>query len=118
MKKFLLPLVLAGLLAGTFSCSKADIAAGTPQCIKNKINDGRNDPHWLVGSVDEYLYQGNIVYAFAPDGRIVADGATDIWSSSCQYICSVGGFVGPVQLCNGEQFFPNATFRRNIWTKK
>jgi hypothetical protein len=99
------------------SCKK-DIAPGTPGCIKNEINANKNDPGWEVGSVNEYSFQGNLVYAFAPDGDIIADGSTAIKDASCNTICSIGGFGGPaVNECNGTNFYAVAVFKRNIWTK-
>jgi hypothetical protein len=119
MKRFILPLFLLGLTTVSLSCRKTDIASGIPHCIYKKINENKNNPNGELGSVDEYEFQGSLVYAFSPDGRIIADGASEIWNSSCQMICTVGGFAGPMmQLCNGEYFFPTATFKRNIWTKK
>ena len=99
------------------SCKK-DIATGTPGCIKDEINANKNDPNWEVGSVSEYNFQGQVVYAFFPDGNIVADGTTSIKNGSCNTICTIGGFGGPaVNECNGQNFYTYAVFKRNIWTK-
>ena len=67
--------------------------------------------------VDEYEFQGKTVYAFVPDNSM-ADAATEIKDGNCTTLCSVGGFGGPaINQCNGVAFFPNATFKRNIWRK-
>jgi len=114
--KWLHSLFLIGLLSGILSCTKKDIAPNTPSCIRNQIKwHGKN---WNVASVDEYFFQNKLVYAFSPDGKIIADGSTEIKDENCNSICNVGGFGGPdVNLCNGENFFQNAIFKRNIWKK-
>ena len=102
-----------------FSSCKKDIAPGTPGCIKNEINANKNDASWEVGSVNEYRFQGQIVYTFQPDGTIIADGSTTIRDASCNIICTIGGFGGPsVNECNGVDFYANAVLKRNIWKKR
>jgi hypothetical protein len=97
------------------SCTK-DIASNTPGCIRREIKSHGTD--WEIGSVDEYFFQNRLVYAFSPDGKIIADGSTIIKDENCNQICSVGGFGGPaVNLCNGENFFQAAELKRNIWKK-
>lgn len=106
------------LTAITFfvSCKK-DIASDTPRCICNEINNSGNQ--WKTGSVDEYLFQNRLVYAFSPDNKIVVDASTVIKDENCNKICSVGGFGGPnINLCNGVNFSQIAVFKRNIWKKK
>lgn len=107
---------LSVILLSSLSCNK-DIASDTPGCIRREINNhGKN---WETGSVDEYFFQNQLVYAFAPDGEIIADGSTVIKDESCNQLCIVGGFGGPaVNQCNGENFFQAAVFKRNIWKKK
>ena len=112
--KYLFLLVCSGFLF--VSCNK-DIAANTPKCIRSEIN--WHSKNWETGSVDEYFFQNRLVYAFATDGKIIADGSTAIKDENCNQICTVGGFGGPaVNQCNGENFFQNAVFKRNIWKKK
>jgi hypothetical protein len=82
------------------------------------ILENKDDRNWGVGQVEEYKFQGKLVYAFQPDNRIIADGATRVVSTECTNICSVGGFGGPaVNLCNGENFYQNAMLVREIWNK-
>ena len=84
---------------------------------KNTIETNRGNDNWYVGKVDEYEYQGQLVYAFEPDNRI-ADGSTEIYTSDCESLCHVGGFGGPaIILCNGDKFYEKAIFRKNVWTK-
>lgn len=106
------------ILAGT-SCKKSGIVSDIPPCIYKEIADNKNNDDWSTGSVEEYLFQNKIVYAFNPDNTIIADGATIIKDSNCNVLCSVGGFGGPsVNMCNGENFFQVATIKRTIWIKK
>ena len=115
MKSILLSLAVIVTFA---SCEKSLIAAGTPSCIKKMILDNKDDRNWEVGKVEEYKFQGKLVYALQPDNRMIADGATRVVSNDCVSICSVGGFGGPaVNLCNGENFFQNAILIREIWNK-
>lgn len=107
---------LSVTLLFSVSCNK-DIAEGIPGCIRREIN--RHGKNWETGSVDEYFFQNRLVYAFAPDGKIIADGSTEIKDENCNQLCTVGGFGGPqINQCNGENFFQNAVFKRNIWKKK
>ncbi len=55
-------------------CKKHSVADGTPGCIRHKIESDRNK----IGSVEEYEFQGKVVYAFQPDGNVIADGATTV----------------------------------------
>ncbi|MEI2737710.1 MAG: hypothetical protein V9F01_02880 [Chitinophagaceae bacterium] len=114
--RFLSVFSLCVIILSSISCNK-DIAADTPGCIRREINShGKN---WETGSVDEYFFQNRLVYAFAPDGNIIADGSTVIKDENCNQLCTVGGFGGPqVNQCNGENFFQTAVFKRNIWKKK
>lgn len=114
--RFLSVFSLCVIILSSISCNK-DIAADTPGCIRREINShGKN---WETGSVDEYFFQNRLVYAFAPDGNIIADGSTVIKDETCNQLCTVGGFGGPqVNQCNGENFFQTAVFKRNIWKKK
>lgn len=98
------------------SCRKSDIAKNIPSCIRNEIKAHIEDDQSPVGKVNEYMFQGKIVYGF--DEYMIADGSMEIKDGDCNTLCRVGGFGGPdVNLCNGENFFQNAVFKRNIWTR-
>ncbi|MCY7420977.1 MAG: hypothetical protein LH478_04450 [Chitinophagaceae bacterium] len=115
--KLVIYLLLAAPLLMT-ACKKSNIANGTPACIKNNIEANKNKTDWYVGSVEEYKYQGKLVYAFNPENKVIADGATSILTSECTPLCQVGGFGGPaINLCNGENFFQKAVLVRKIWNK-
>jgi hypothetical protein len=114
MKSFLFFLSIIVLLLT--ACNK-NFAPGTPACIRNAIKN--QQAGWPIGSVDQYLFQGKLVYAFEPDGSIIADGATEIKDERCNSLCSVGGFGGPaVDSCMGGKFFRDAVLQKNIWKKK
>lgn len=117
MKTVFLP-ILCLLLTAT-ACHKSDIASGIPNCIYQEIKANMKNPQWAVGAVIEYQFQGNTVYSFDPDTRIIADGASTIKDADCNILCHVGGFGGPaINQCNGENFFQTAVYKRTIWQKK
>ncbi len=117
MKKWIL-LFAVHLLLLTVSCSKTIIASGTPYCIKKYIEENKDKDNWYVGSVEEFRYQGKLVYAFNPDNKIIADGSTFIKTGECNSLCSVGGYGGPaINLCNGDNWFQQAELVRVIWEK-
>ena len=108
------------LLIFGFSCkSSHGIAAGLPHCINDEIAQNRKKEDWMIGRVEEYQFQNRLVYAFQPDEKKIADGATTIKDADCNTICHIGGFGGPsVNLCNGENFFQLAVLKRTVWKKK
>ena len=109
--------IIASLLA--LSCKRPDIASNIPSCIYKEIAGNKGDPRWYTGDVKEYLFQGKTVYAFNPDTKIIADGATIIKDKNCNTLCSLGGFGGPkVNMCSGENFWEKAVLQRTIWVKK
>ena len=106
------------LLATMLSCAARKSAGLAPPCIAEFINKYKNEPNWHVGSVDEYEFQGRLVYAFNPSKNL-ADGATFIKSAACADMCSVGGFAGPRNSqCNGDNFFEKAVLKRTIWKRE
>jgi hypothetical protein len=117
MKKLLYCIVLINLYSAS-SCRKTDdIPKNTPGCIKEEIKrlTSPTSSSWAIGSVDEYIFQGNTVYAFAPT-RNIADGSTLVKDANCNLVCTYGGYGGPsVLLCNGEKFSEKAVFKRTIW---
>ena len=117
MKKLLYCIAVI-ILFSAISCKKTDdIAKNTPECIKAEIKrlTSPSSSSWPIGSVDEYIFQGNIVYTFEPSKNI-ADASTIIKDANCNMVCSVGGFGGPnVLLCSGDKFYEKAVLQRNIW---
>ena len=104
----------------TTSCkSSYGISSGTPRCIYDEIANNQKKDDWMIGRVEEYQFQDKLVYAFQPDEKKIADGATTIKDANCATLCNIGGFGGPsVNLCNGENFFRLAVLKRIIWQKK
>jgi hypothetical protein len=116
--KTYISICLIAVIAITSSCKKSSIAKNIPQCIRSTVTANKDNPNWTVGSVEEYEFQGRIVYAFNPDNEIIADASTDIVTEDCSNLCSVGGFGGPnANMCNGENFIKNAVLKRTIWEK-
>ena len=100
------------------ACAKDGIASDIPTCIKDNIKSNKDRNDWYIANVEEYKFQGKLVYAFNPDAQVIADGATSILTSECIPLCQVGGFGGPaINLCNGENFFQQAVLVRQIWSK-
>lgn len=100
------------------SCEKSTVAESVPECIKANIKANEDSTNWYVGNVEEYQFQGKLVYAFNPDTKVIADAASYVLTSTCEPLCSVGGFGGPaVNLCNGSNFFQDAVFVRVVWDK-
>ncbi len=109
---------LIALSTAFASCTKSSVANGIPQCIREMIAANKDNPKWEIGKVEEYEFQGQIVYSLNPDYRIITDGASSIVDANCNNICYVGGFAGPDNsLCKGENFFQKAVFRRMVWEK-
>ena len=95
------------------NCQTTKNKATLSTCIQTFIDS--NKTTWQVGSVEEYEFQGKLVYAFTPSKNIM-DGTTLIKSASCVDLCSVGGFAGLKNSnCNGDNFFEKAIFKRKIW---
>lgn len=110
--------LIASIVLVFASCRKEEtIASNTPDCIRNEIVTNSNN-NWMIGSVDEYLFQNKLVYAFSPDDKIIADASTAIKDEFCNTLCNVGGYGPPsVVMCNGVDFFQTAVFKRNIWKR-
>ncbi len=102
------------LLVGT-GCGKNPIAVNTPACISQAINANKNIPEWNVKSVSEYTYQQTIVYIFDAK-EVVSDDQTTVVKSDCSTLCVLGGIAG-VSMCNGENFYEKAVFRRKVWIR-
>ena len=85
-------ILIISLLFSTGSCHTMKIEAPV-NCIQKYIDSNKNTANWPVSSVDEYEFQGKLVYAFNPP-RNYADASTFIKASDCKDLCSVGGFAG------------------------
>ncbi|GGG35986.1 DUF6970 domain-containing protein [Hymenobacter glacieicola] len=109
---------LGTMLAATFSlvaCDEIDMEKDTPSCIRQKtINLERDTPCEEGAYVKQYLFQGRIVYVFAP-GNCIADGSAEVLDEECNRLGSLGGFVGNTRI-NGQEF-STAEFKRTIWEK-
>ncbi len=100
------------------SCQKMKVNSTNTNCIQSYIDSNKNNPDWPVSAIDEYEFQGKLVYAFSPP-RNYADATTLIKSSDCKDLCQVGGFAGRRNSnCNGDNFFEKAVLKRRIWERK
>ena len=104
------------LMVMAANCQPRKMSASIPTCVQTYIDS--NASNGYLGSVEEYEYQGKLVYAFGPSQHI-KDGTTLIKSADCKDLCSIGGFAGPQNSnCNGENFFEKAVMKRKIWPKQ
>jgi hypothetical protein len=86
-----------------------------PTCIQTYIDTFRRINQKHVGSIQEYEFQGKLVYAFTPS-KMLADGSIKIVSSDCKSMCNVAGFAGLMNSnCNGDNFFEKAILKRTLW---
>ncbi len=114
-----LVLLITLLLVLLTACNKNGFPSGTASCIKKEIQVNMNNPDWQTGAIEEYTFQNKTVYAFLPDGNIIADGSTTIKDENCNTLCDVGGFGGYANnQCNGGNFYKEAILVRTIWKKK
>jgi hypothetical protein len=102
------------LMLGFNSCKKDGIARNTPTCIVEKINEFA-DEACDDGKVDEYVFQGGIVYVFDPGVECGADLTSEVVLEDCTHVGYLGGISGNA-IINGENF-SSAEFERNIWKK-
>ncbi len=110
--------VITGLLLIAVSisgCRKSDFANNIPNCIKNNIEANKSNPSWNCKEVDEYNYQGQLVYIFEAE-EIYPDAATGVLRSDCTTLCGLGGIAG-IMICNGDKFYNKAIFIRTVWHK-
>lgn len=96
-------------------CRKSCVSTVISDCIKNTIETNKNKEDWGVKAVEEYEYQGKLVYIFVPE-QIHADMQTEVTSSNCTPLCFLGGITGN-QMCNGDEFYKKAVLIRKVWQK-
>jgi hypothetical protein len=109
--RFLLGL---GMILMLNTCEKIELEVDVPDCIKHEIREFKKTPEGCSGAkVMRYDYDGERVYAFEP-GTCGADMLTYIYDGDCHRICTLGGFAGN-SLCNGRNFYENATNGILVW---
>lgn len=113
MKSIVLSFILIALMLG--SCRKSEFENNIPDCIKSNIEANKGKPGWNVKQVDEYEYQGSLVYIFEPD-QVSPDMQTAVIKSDCSALCALGGIAG-ITMCNGERFYDKAKLIRTVWSK-
>jgi hypothetical protein len=102
------------IASAIISCNKLDIEKGTPKCVESKIKEFNKSSVCDNAKVDEYTFQGNTVYTFDP-GNCGADMATEVISSDCNSLGSLGGISGNTKISGVE--FSTATFIKTTWKK-
>lgn len=96
------------------SCKKLDIAQGTPNCIKNKIQSFEQHATCSDAHVEQFRFQSENVYVFS-NGTCGADMSEEVLDCKCNSLGFLGGFVGNTKI-NGQEF-STATFIKTIWKK-
>ena len=64
-------------------------------------------------TINQYVFQNIIVFAF-DQGHCIADGATEIYTESCELIGFLGGISGNDKI-NGVNFAQNAKLIKKVW---
>src|SRR4051812_36042993 len=104
MKTLVVAFALITLLLA--SCRKCGLDNNASDCIKNNIEANKNKTDWNIKKVDEYEYQGQLVYIFEPEENY-PDMQTAVIKSDCTVLCTLGGIAGNL-MCNGDKFYEKA----------
>jgi len=105
--------ILIGFAVLVVGCEKIDTPGGTPNCIKNKIEEIAEGEVWNPpAKIYRYQYNGQTVYYFPSR---CCDIPSILYDENCIVICSPdGGFIG-----NGDgrcpDFFSSRTDEKLIW---
>ncbi|MDB5226345.1 MAG: hypothetical protein JWN78_538 [Bacteroidota bacterium] len=105
--------ILLLFVSAVISCNKPGIEKGTPECVVNKIQEFSKS-YCYNAKVEEYVFQGKIVYVFDP-GACGADMQAEVINSKCNTLGYLGGFAGNTKI-NGEEF-SHAVFINTTWKK-
>ena len=115
MKGVLPIIIICCFLIVSSSCRKSCAEGKVPECITSTIESNKNSPEWGIETVDEYEFNGYLVYVFKP-GPHSADMFIQVLKDDCSEVCTLGGIMG-IETCQGEKFYRKATYTRTIWTK-
>jgi hypothetical protein len=106
---------LAVIALNTLGCKKEEVDDTVPTCITNNIEANKDKTDWGIRSIDEYQYQGMVVYVYNPDANY-ADAQVAVIKTDCTSLCSLGGFTGN-KMCNGDKFYDKAVYVKTVWQK-
>lgn len=107
-------IIIAIAVIGFTACNKLDIEKDVPNVIKDKIETfSESSTICSDAEVNEYRFQGNIVYVFDPGINCGADMTSEVVSSDGETLGYLGGFSGNTTI-NGDNF-DTATFLRRVW---
>ena len=106
-------LSLLSILMLFSSCEK--IEDDVPRCLRDEIRSFSNNSIICDegATVEEFLFQGELVYVFNP-GNCGADMGADVLNESCDNIGFLGGIAGNM-IINGVVFHQEAVFQRTVW---
>jgi hypothetical protein len=108
-------ILLLFLLSYIYGCEKLDLKIEVPGCIEDKIREFKKSHFNCDSGAKAYRYdfQDIQVFVFEP-GNCMPDFSTHVYDSSCNLICTLGGFAGN-RICNGENFEENASNKILVW---
>lgn len=115
MKTLIKILIPAMLIMALFtSCSKYDIASGTPSCIVKEIKNFDKNTICDDPDVKKYIFQSRNVYVFN-HGSCGADLTSEVIDEDCNSLGFLGGISGNTVI-NGDDF-STAQFLEVVWEK-
>jgi len=93
-----------------FSCKKS---VSLSDCLQSKVDQFKTSVQRTNADIAEYNFQGKLVYVFS-HGGCFADAGAEVYDSDCNYLGTIGGFIGGTKI-DGQDFYANAKYRRTIW---
>lgn len=103
-------LIIVGFI---LSCEDTGPINNVSKCIDSKIEMNPPDcGEEVETTVDEYLFQDELVYVFEYS-QCCCDYQSPVLNSSCDTLGFLHGFIGNFDI-NGESF-ENAVFQRTVW---
>jgi hypothetical protein len=115
MKQIVLVLLVTVAILGTTSCQKKCSDSDIPECIESKIKELKKSSVCNDTKINEYLFNGQTVYAIEA-GSCGADLGSSIIDTKCNNLGQLGGIDGNTKI-NNVEFASTAVFVQNIWSK-
>jgi len=95
-----------------FSCMAKKKSSDLPKSLVPIVESFSKNPPCKDAHVDEFEFQGKIVYAFIP-GTCGADMGTDVYDALGNKLGMLGGITGKTSI-NGEDF-DKAILKKTVW---
>ena len=94
------------------SCNSYDLPAGTPDCIKEKIQDFEKNSICDSVRVERYDYEGQKIFCFVES--CCCDIGSNWYDENCNVVCITGTIGGTIN-CTIE--IDSLEFEEVIWQK-